>query len=78
MENENCESQTNDKTRRVQERNSTSFTSHEKNNPPLKPYQPPFPFPGRAIQDKQNEEYKKFLEHIKALQINVPFIEEIT
>ncbi|XP_023746142.1 uncharacterized protein LOC111894296 [Lactuca sativa] len=74
---ENYESQTDDKTRRVQEKNSTSFTSDEKKNPPLKPYQPPSPFLGRAIQDRKNEEYEKFLEHIKTLQVNIPFIEAI-
>ncbi|XP_023733094.1 uncharacterized protein LOC111880913 [Lactuca sativa] len=31
----------------------------------------------RAKQEKQEEEYQKFLDHIKALQINIPFIEAV-
>ncbi|KAL7592789.1 uncharacterized protein LOC111911462 [Lactuca sativa] len=35
------------------------------------------PYPARAKKEKQEEEYQKFLDHIKALQINIPFIEAI-
>lgn len=75
---EDTNSQSDDPTRRVGEKDSTSPQSEKKIDPPLKPYQPPLSFPSRARQEKQNEDYQKFLEHIKALQINIPFIEAVT
>ncbi|KAL7597527.1 hypothetical protein Lser_V15G21750 [Lactuca serriola] len=42
-----------------------------------KKVQPPMPYPARAIKEKQEEEYQKFLNHIKTLQINIPFIEAV-
>lgn len=71
------ESQTVTKTRRVQKTNSTSCATEEKNNYPLKPYQPPIPIPGRSICDRQNEEYMKFSEHVNALQVNILLLEAI-
>ncbi|XP_023764512.1 uncharacterized protein LOC111913024 [Lactuca sativa] len=56
---------------------STSPTPDQKNKPPVNPYQPPLPYPARARQEKNEEDYQKFLEHIKALQINIPFIEAV-
>ena len=44
---------------------------------PEKLYQPPMPYPARAKKEKQEEEYQKFLDHIKTLQINIPFIEAV-
>ncbi|XP_023766911.1 uncharacterized protein LOC111915484 [Lactuca sativa] len=44
---------------------------------PEKPYQPPMPYPTRAKKEKQEEEYQKFLDHIKTLQINIPFFEVV-
>ncbi|KAL7608491.1 hypothetical protein Lser_V15G14257 [Lactuca serriola] len=35
------------------------------------------PYLARAKREKQEEEYQKFLDHIKALQINIPFIEVV-
>ncbi|XP_023742448.1 uncharacterized protein LOC111890576 [Lactuca sativa] len=49
----------------------------QKNKPPVKPYQPPLPFLARARQEKNDVDYQKFLKHIKALQINMPFIEAV-
>ncbi|XP_023731763.1 uncharacterized protein LOC111879529 [Lactuca sativa] len=72
---ENLNSQTVEKTRRVPDKNSTSSAPDEKNKSKAEPYKPPLPFPVRARQEKQNEDYQNFLEHIKALQINIPFIE---
>ncbi|XP_023734047.1 uncharacterized protein LOC111881865 [Lactuca sativa] len=76
-EKEILKSQKVDATRRVEEKNSMSSQSEQKNVPPLKPYQPPLRFPSRARKEKQNEEYQKYLEHIKALKINIPFIEVV-
>ncbi|KAL7587001.1 hypothetical protein Lser_V15G38297 [Lactuca serriola] len=66
-----------DPTRRVHDMDSMSPTPDQKNKPPIKPYQPPLPYPARARQEKNEEDYQKFLEHIKALQINIPFIEAV-
>ncbi|XP_052627025.1 uncharacterized protein LOC128133572 [Lactuca sativa] len=35
------------------------------------------PYPARAKKEKQEEEYQKFLDHIKTLEINIPFIEAV-
>ncbi|XP_052624919.1 uncharacterized protein LOC128132404 [Lactuca sativa] len=56
---------------------STSPLPNSKNQIPKKPFQPPLPYPARAKREKQEEEYQKFLDHIKALQINIPFIEAV-
>ncbi|KAL7594296.1 hypothetical protein Lser_V15G28541 [Lactuca serriola] len=56
-------------TRRVHDMDSTSSTPDQKNKPPVKPHQPPLPYPTRARQEKN--------EHIKVLQINIPFIEPV-
>ncbi|XP_023734608.1 uncharacterized protein LOC111882477 [Lactuca sativa] len=56
---------------------STSPPAEQKNLPPVKSYQPPLPYPARARQEKNEVDYQKFLEHIKALQINMPFIEVV-
>ncbi|KAI3766148.1 hypothetical protein L2E82_16199 [Cichorium intybus] len=44
---------------------------------PVKSYKPPVPYPQRLKKEKQEEEYKKFLEHIKSLHINIPFVEAV-
>lgn len=46
---------------------STSSPSDQKNDRPLKSYQPPLPFQSQARDDKRNEDYQKFLEHFKAI-----------
>ncbi|KAL7599566.1 hypothetical protein Lser_V15G21208 [Lactuca serriola] len=56
---------------------STSPPPEQKNRPPVKPYHPPLRFPARARQEKNDVDYQKFLEHIKALQINMSFIEAV-
>ncbi|KAI3740492.1 hypothetical protein L2E82_30941 [Cichorium intybus] len=44
---------------------------------PVKSYKPPVPYPQRLKKEKQEEEYMKFLEHIKSLHINIPFVEAV-
>ncbi|XP_023764839.2 uncharacterized protein LOC111913346 [Lactuca sativa] len=51
--------------------------SEEKNTKPAKTYRPPLAFPSRAIQEKHVEDYRKFLDHIKSLEINIPFLEAL-
>ncbi|KAL7609622.1 hypothetical protein Lser_V15G12675 [Lactuca serriola] len=68
---ENSKSGNPDSTRRAQDKESTS----QKNGYSLKLYRPPLSFPSQAIPGEQILEYKKFMEHIKALQVNIPFIE---
>ncbi|KAL7600739.1 hypothetical protein Lser_V15G23756 [Lactuca serriola] len=56
---------------------STNLMPNQKSQIPAKPFQPPLPYPTRAKQEKKEENYQKFLDHIKALQINIPFIEAV-
>ncbi|KAL7587794.1 hypothetical protein Lser_V15G40429 [Lactuca serriola] len=56
---------------------TTWQSSEDKNKEPVKPYHPLLQFPSQAKQDKQVEDYQKFLEHIKSLQINISFIEAV-
>ncbi|KAL7609424.1 hypothetical protein Lser_V15G10314 [Lactuca serriola] len=63
--------------RRVQNMDSTSPLQNPKEQILEKPFLPPLPYPTRARSEKQEEEYHKFLDHIKALQINIPFIEVV-
>ncbi|KAL7603345.1 hypothetical protein Lser_V15G20375 [Lactuca serriola] len=51
--------------------------SEKKHSEPVKPYYPPLPFPSRAIQEKNAEDHQKFLDHIKSLEINIPFLEAL-
>ena len=43
----------------------------------LRPYVPPIPFLGRLKQQKLDEQFAKFLDVFKNLQINIPFLEAI-
>ncbi|XP_023734714.1 uncharacterized protein LOC111882581 [Lactuca sativa] len=63
------------RTRRVPLMESTSPCPYNKSVVSLKPYMPPLPFPIRAIPDEKVKAYRSFMEHVKALQVNVPFIE---
>nr|KAJ0202261.1 hypothetical protein LSAT_V11C600305910 [Lactuca sativa] len=56
---------------------STSRRPDNENCYLLKPYWAPLPFPSRAIPGEQIQEYKSCMEHIKALQVNIPFVETI-
>ena len=49
----------------------------KKNVEPVKPYHPTLPFPSRAIQEKNVEDYLKFLDHMKSPEINIPFLEAL-
>nr|KAJ0184522.1 hypothetical protein LSAT_V11C900485800 [Lactuca sativa] len=66
-----------DSTRRVPYKDSTSPRHVDKTSCLLKLYRPPFPFPSRATPDEQIQGYRKFMEHVKALQVNIPFVETI-
>ncbi|XP_023754742.1 uncharacterized protein LOC111903187 [Lactuca sativa] len=56
---------------------SASTLLNPKKQIPEKLFQPPMPNPARAIKEKQEEEYHKFLDHIKTLQINIPFTKAV-
>ncbi|KAL7610397.1 hypothetical protein Lser_V15G12026 [Lactuca serriola] len=62
-------------TRRVPLMDSTSLCPDDKSVVSLKPYNPPLSFPIRAIPDEKVKAYRAFMEHVKALQVNVPFVE---
>ncbi|XP_021835029.2 uncharacterized protein [Spinacia oleracea] len=40
----------------------------------MKSYKPPIPFPHRVVEKKLNEKYSKFLDVMKGLQVNIPFL----
>ncbi|XP_023772916.1 uncharacterized protein LOC111921568 [Lactuca sativa] len=54
---------------------SMSPCPDDKSDVSLKPYMPPLPFPIRAIPDEKVKAYRDFMEHVKALQVNIPFVE---
>ncbi|XP_048231232.1 uncharacterized protein LOC125370274 [Ricinus communis] len=45
---------------------------------PLRPYQPPIPYPAKLRQDKVDQQFGKFLDLFKQLRINLPFVEAIS
>ncbi|XP_021766687.1 uncharacterized protein LOC110731163 [Chenopodium quinoa] len=46
-------------------------------NPPMRVYKPPIPFPHRIVEKKLNEKFSKFLEVMRGLQVNIPFLHAI-
>ncbi|XP_023740944.1 uncharacterized protein LOC111889044 [Lactuca sativa] len=38
---------------------------------------PPLPFPIRAIPDEHNQRYRRFMDQVRTLQVNIPFVETI-
>jgi len=46
-------------------------------SPPVKPCQPPIPYPQRLVKAKEEHKYGKFLEMLKKFHINIPFLEAI-
>ncbi|XP_057247947.1 uncharacterized protein LOC130590072 [Beta vulgaris subsp. vulgaris] len=44
---------------------------------PIRPYTPPVPFPQRLARAKLEKKYGKFLDILKKLHINIPFLEAI-
>ncbi|XP_048229383.1 uncharacterized protein LOC125369942 [Ricinus communis] len=44
----------------------------------IEPYKPPVPFPQRLAQAKLEKKYGKFLDILKKLQINIPFLDTIS
>ncbi|KAL2895232.1 Serine/threonine-protein kinase MRCK gamma [Bienertia sinuspersici] len=47
-------------------------------NPIIAPYKPPVPFPQRLAQAKLEKKYGKFLDILKKLHINIPFLDAIS
>ncbi|XP_076932886.1 uncharacterized protein LOC143598588 [Bidens hawaiensis] len=47
-------------------------------NPPLRVYKPKLPYPGRLRSDRDEEKNSKFLELLKQLHLNIPFLEALT
>ncbi|XP_020425758.1 uncharacterized protein LOC109950616 [Prunus persica] len=62
---------------------TTTEKSQEEENsipipsPQLKPYVPQIPFPQRLRKNKVDEQFAKFLEMFRKLQINIPFAEAL-
>ncbi|GKD83621.1 hypothetical protein Tco_1350460 [Tanacetum coccineum] len=57
--------------------NNTNMTSEPVVQPPNKVQTPPVPFPRRLRKEKEEAQQKKFLENLKQLHINFPFIEAL-
>ncbi|KAI3752924.1 hypothetical protein L2E82_24966 [Cichorium intybus] len=62
---------------KTQETNEEATEDKRSPPSPIKSYKPPVPYPQRLKKEKQEEEYRKFLEHIKSLHINIPFVEAV-
>ncbi|XP_021998433.1 uncharacterized protein LOC110895424 [Helianthus annuus] len=45
---------------------------------PMRVYKPTPPYPGRLIKGKDAEQYGKFLEMLKKLHVNIPFVEALS
>ena len=60
------------------EEEQTELTSWEHKPKSLKPYKPPIPFPQRLAKVKFKAEIEKFLEALKRLYINIPFLDAIS
>ncbi|KAL2923801.1 DNA damage-inducible protein 1 [Bienertia sinuspersici] len=45
---------------------------------PIEPYKPPVPYPQRLAQAKLEKKYGKFLDILKKLHINIPFLDAIS
>ena len=43
----------------------------------MRDYQPPIPFPKRLKQSKLDDQFAKFLNIFKKLEINIPFAKEL-
>ncbi|XP_057246701.1 uncharacterized protein LOC130589454 [Beta vulgaris subsp. vulgaris] len=57
------------------------IVEEEKREPtptPIRPYTPPVPFPQRLARAKLEKKYGKFLDILKKLHINIPFLEAIS
>ncbi|GKA88195.1 hypothetical protein Tco_0809959 [Tanacetum coccineum] len=46
-----------------------------KETPSPKPYKPKIPYPQRLRKEKMEAQYRKFLDMIRAIRINVPLID---
>ncbi|XP_021763681.1 uncharacterized protein LOC110728330 [Chenopodium quinoa] len=44
----------------------------------MKVYKPPIPFPHRIVEKKLNEKFSNFLEVMRELQVNIPFLHAIS
>ena len=49
----------------------------EKIQPPLREYQPRIPYPAAMKQNKDDQQYGKYLDIFKQLKINIPFVEAV-
>ncbi|KAM0061597.1 putative aspartic peptidase domain superfamily [Helianthus debilis subsp. tardiflorus] len=50
----------------------------EEKKEPMKVYKPTPPYPGRLMKGKDVEQYSKFLEMLKKLHVNIPFVEALS
>ncbi|XP_035838090.1 uncharacterized protein LOC118485760 [Helianthus annuus] len=58
----------------------SSRSSGEKKEPekePMRVYKPTPPYPGRLVKGKDAEQYGRFMEMLKKLHVNIPFVEAL-
>ena len=51
---------------------------HSSQNTQPSRFDPPMPYPERVVEKKLNEKYNKFIDMMKGLQINIPFLEAMS
>ncbi|XP_021851968.1 uncharacterized protein [Spinacia oleracea] len=57
---------------------SEEVVTKESEKAPMKPYKPHIPFPHWVVEKNLNEKYSKFLDVMKGLQVNIPFLHAMT
>ncbi|KAJ0513385.1 putative nucleotidyltransferase, Ribonuclease H [Helianthus annuus] len=57
---------------------SESSGEKKKEKEPLRVYKPTAPYPGRLLAKSDSEQYSRFLEMLKKLHVNLPFIEALS
>ncbi|XP_057249215.1 uncharacterized protein LOC130590682 [Beta vulgaris subsp. vulgaris] len=65
-------------TKKVVENEIVEEEKKEPTPTPIRPYTPPVPFPQRLARAKLEKKYGKFLDILKKLHINIPFLEAIS
>jgi hypothetical protein len=55
----------------------SSDTPRVKATVPINPYEPPIPFPQRLKKHQRDQQFEKFLDMLRKLHINIPFVDAI-
>ena len=66
------------KTKKQVQTEQLEKSSEQKQKEKVKAYTPTVPFPQRIQKAKKEEQFSKFLEIFKKIEINIPFVEALT